>query len=112
MESLPAGMRRWGAAGAGGEVAGEAAGRLAAVLAGLAEQGFLLDGARPLTGTPRGVSRTDPHIELLRLRGVLVRLSWAAGEWLGTPQPLVRVREAWRAAEPLVTWLDRHVGSG
>lgn len=101
-----------GAAGAGGEVAGEAAGRLAAVLAELAARGFVLDGARPLTGTPRGVSRTHPHIELLRLRGVLVRLSWAAGEWLETPESLVRVREAWRAAEPLVTWLDRHVGSG
>jgi uncharacterized protein (DUF2461 family) len=84
--------------------------QLAALLAGLVERGFVVDGTRRLTGTPRGVATSHPHLELLRHRGLLVRRAWPAGEWLATPEPVRRVRVAWRAAEPLVDWLDEHLG--
>jgi uncharacterized protein (DUF2461 family) len=65
---------------------------------------------RRLTGAPRGVPATHPRIDLLRHRAMLVARSWPAGEWLGTPEPLHRVRDAWRAARPLAAWLEAHVG--
>ncbi|MGD9528030.1 DUF2461 family protein [Pseudonocardia sp.] len=93
------------------DAAGTAVGaRLAAILADLAARCVVPDDARLLTRTPRGVPATHPHADLLRRRALLVRRSWPAGEWLGTREPLHRVREAWRAAEPLVAWLDEIVG--
>jgi hypothetical protein len=73
-------------------------------------RGHTLDRGRSLRGTPRGVRADHPRIELLRLRGLQVVTSWPAGEWLGTRAPLERVRAAWRAAAPVVAWLDAHVG--
>ncbi|HYH32755.1 MAG TPA: DUF2461 family protein [Pseudonocardia sp.] len=69
-----------------------------------------VDRARALRGTPRGFGADHPRIELLRLRGLQVVTSWPAGEWLRTREPLERVRAALRAAAPVVTWLDAHVG--
>jgi hypothetical protein len=69
-----------------------------------------LDTGRSLTGRPRGIAADHPHLDLLRLRGVQVGRSWPAGEWLGTREPLERVRVAWREVGPLLEWLDEHVG--
>jgi hypothetical protein len=66
--------------------------------------------ARLLLGTPRGFRGDHPRIGLLRHRGLQVTASWPAGEWLGTREPLERVRTAWRAAAPVLAWLDAHVG--
>ena len=49
------------------------------------------------------------------LAGAAARVAGACGggssaPWLSTPEPLERVRSAWRAAAPLVGWLDTHVG--
>ncbi|GAA3224798.1 hypothetical protein GCM10017691_13100 [Pseudonocardia petroleophila] len=63
-----------------------------------------------LTGLPRGFRADAPHLALLRLGGLQVERSWPVGEWLGTDEPVRRVRETWRAAGPLLRWLDRHVG--
>lgn len=63
-----------------------------------------------LTGTPRGHRSGHPRIDLLRLRGLQVGREWPVGGWLQTPEPLSRVRAAWRAAAPLAAWLDAHVG--
>lgn len=95
--------------GGGSTEPGDAGVALAALLDELAGgHGLALDATRRLTGVPRGVSRAHPRIELLRLRGLLVRRVWPAGEWVGTREPLHRVQAAWRAAEPLVRWLDQH----
>jgi uncharacterized protein (DUF2461 family) len=97
---------------AGGDPTGGTAsgGRLAEIVADLVARGFVPDDTRLLTRAPRGVAAAHPHADLLRRRALLVRRSWPAGEWLGTREPLHRVREAWRAAEPLVAWLDDAVG--
>jgi uncharacterized protein (DUF2461 family) len=73
--------------------------------------GLGLDPGRPLVGAPRGFRADHPLIALLRHRGLQVTASWPAGEWLGTREPLSRVRAAWRAAAPVVAWLDEHVGA-
>ncbi len=89
-------------------VAGLPGERLAGLLATL--DGHRLDQARALTGLPRGYRADHPRIALLRRRGLQLTRSWPAGEWLASREPLARVRAAWRAAQPVVAWLDAHVG--
>jgi hypothetical protein len=72
--------------------------------------GHVVDRRRCLRGTPRGFTNDHPRIDLLRLRGLQVVTTSPAGGWLATREPLERVRAAWRAAAPVVTWLDTHVG--
>lgn len=90
-------------------VDGESGGELEGLLAGLA--GFAVDEARQLTGRPRGYPGDHPRIGLLRHRGLQVSRAWPVGAWLGTTEPLDRVRDAWRSVGPLVRWLDTHVGA-
>ncbi len=72
--------------------------------------GWTLDRSAPLVRAPRGFRSDHPQLDLLRLRGLLVRRSWPVGAWLAGPETLHRVRAAWRAATPLTDWLDRNVG--
>lgn len=83
-----------------------------AELAGLldAPGSWTLDESRVLVGRPRGIAAGHPQLDLLRHRGLQVGRSWEVGPWLATAEPLQRVRQAWRAAGPLVAWLDEHVG--
>jgi uncharacterized protein (DUF2461 family) len=83
---------------------------LVRVLAALHGEGLGLDGVPVLRGRPRGCPRDHPRLPLMRLRGLHVDRAWPAGDWLATGEALDRVREAWRAARPLVDWLDAHVG--
>ena len=73
--------------------------------------GFAIDETRRLRGAPRRCPADHPRIGLLRHRGLQVTKAWAVGDWLATDEPLHRVRDAWRAAGPLVGWLDTHVGA-
>jgi uncharacterized protein (DUF2461 family) len=73
--------------------------------------GHAVDRGRALRGTPRGFRDDHPRIGLLRHRGLQVTTSWPVGSWLGTREPLERVQTAWRAAAPVVSWLDAHVGA-
>lgn len=84
---------------------------LEGVLARLREgAGLVAREHRPLVRAPRGYPGTHPRIALLRRRGLQVERTWQAGPWLGSAEPLDRVRAAWRAAGPLARWLDTHVG--
>jgi hypothetical protein len=90
------------AAGPGEELAGR--------LTRLAADGLLPDPEGELRATPRGWRPDHPRIALARRRGLQVVRRWELGPWVSTPEPLERVRAAWRAATPLVRWLDTHVG--
>jgi uncharacterized protein (DUF2461 family) len=72
--------------------------------------GHDVDRRRSLRGRPRGFTGDHPRIDLLRLLGLQVVTTRPVGGWLSTPEPFARVRAAWRAAAPLVAWLDTHVG--
>lgn len=109
-------LHRYRAAVAGdaavvGELGGPDSGaELSEVLERLAGDGLLPDPDGELSGTPRGWRSDHPRIALARRRGLQVVRRWELGEWISTPEPLDRVRAAWRAACPLVGWLDTHVG--
>jgi hypothetical protein len=72
--------------------------------------GHHVDRGRSLRGVPRGFKGDHQRIDLLRLLGLQVVSTRPAGAWLSTIEPLARVRAAWRAAAPLLAWLDTHVG--
>jgi uncharacterized protein (DUF2461 family) len=61
---------------------------------------------------PRGYPADHARGALLRLRALQVGVTWAAGPWLATHEPLARIAGAWRAAAPLVAWLDAYVPVG
>ncbi|MGI5128729.1 DUF2461 family protein [Pseudonocardia sp. CA-107938] len=90
-------------------VAGDAGGELATALAAAAAGGLSLLPAPSAARTPLGYPADHPRVALLRLRALQVGHTWAVGPWLSTHEPLARVAGAWRAAAPLVAWLDAHV---
>lgn len=65
---------------------------------------------RALSGAPRNCPPDHPRIALLRFRGLQVTRTWELGQWLESDEPLQRITDAWRAALPVVGWLDEHVG--
>jgi hypothetical protein len=69
-----------------------------------------VDRRRSLRGAPRGFKGDHARIDLLKLLGLQVVTTRPAGPWLSTAEPLEWVRAAWRAAAPVVAWLDTHVG--
>jgi len=89
---------------------GEPGDVLARLLLDLGLAGLDPDPAGEMRGRPRGVPADHPRLALLRRRGLQVTRSWPVGPWLATPEPLERVRAAWRAAGPLLAWLDAHAG--
>jgi hypothetical protein len=72
--------------------------------------GHQVDRRRSLRGLPRGFKGDHARIDLLKLLGLHVVTTRPVGGWLSTREPLERVRAAWRAAAPVVAWLDAHVG--
>ena len=102
-----AGQRRRYRAAVDDVESGEA---LAGLLRRLAASGLPADPEGELQILPRGWKPDHPRVWLARRRGLQVVRRWELGPWVATPEPSERVRSAWRAAAPLVEWLDTHVG--
>lgn len=76
----------------------------------LAATRHLQRGGSTLRGRPRGVPATHPRIELLRHRSLYLWRRWSPDHALHERVSLDRVREGWRASQPLIDWIARHVG--
>lgn len=63
-----------------------------------------------LKTAPRGYPKEHPRIELLRMKGLAVMRSWEPAAWLSTAAPKKRIVDVFRAARPMLAWLDDHVG--
>lgn len=83
----------------------------ASIVARLEKAGWRLMDDGALETAPRGYPADHPRIHLLRLEGLVVLRSWEAGPWLHTGRAGTRVRDAWRAARPLTSWIGEHVGA-
>ncbi|MCA2185037.1 DUF2461 domain-containing protein [Nonomuraea cavernae] len=81
---------------------------LAALVAALQAAGHTLEGDR-LKTKPRGFSDDHPRIDLLRHRSLHAGHRFPPEPWIHTAEAADRVRETWRAFEPLVEWLGTHV---
>lgn len=81
---------------------------LEAVVGALSAAGYAVDGER-LKTRPRGFADDHPRIELLRHKSLYAGRRFDPEPWIHTEEVVVRVRETWRAYEPLVDWLGTHV---
>ncbi|MBB6351497.1 DUF2461 domain-containing protein [Nonomuraea muscovyensis] len=81
---------------------------LEAVVAALRSAGYAVEGDR-LKTRPRGFTDDHPRIELLRHRSLYAGRRFEPEPWVHTGEVVKRVRESWRAFEPLVDWLCAHV---
>jgi uncharacterized protein (TIGR02453 family) len=83
---------------------------LTGIVAQVAAQGLGVIGHDQLKTAPRGYPADHPRIDLLRYKGLIAWQEWPAAGWLGTAAAAGRVTGFLRAARPLSTWLDAHVG--
>jgi uncharacterized protein (TIGR02453 family) len=72
--------------------------------------GLTITSASTLTTAPRSYPRDHPRIELLRMKGLVTWKDWPVEPWLATAEAKDMVVAVLRASQPLVAWLDRHVG--
>lgn len=76
----------------------------------LKKTGWEIGGSR-LKTAPRGWDPGHPRIDLLRHKSITIGKDYGFGADVnGTPALVDRIRTDWRAATPLVAWLERHGG--
>lgn len=83
---------------------------LVAVQQEAAKKGIEVSGHDMLRSAPRGYPKDHPRIELLRAKGLVAWRAFPVAPWLGTAKAKDRILEFHRDTEPLVAWLDAHVG--
>ena len=78
--------------------------------AALAKAGLEVAGMS-LKTAPRGYPKDHPRIELLRRKQLIVGLPLPGEGGLSRDAALGHVGGVWRAATPVIDWLDEHVGA-
>ena len=63
-----------------------------------------------LKSAPRGYPADHPRIDLLRRKGLITWQEWEPGAWLGSSKPKTYVTKFLRTSQPMMDWLDEHVG--
>jgi uncharacterized protein (DUF2461 family) len=67
-------------------------------------------GHERLATAPRGYPKDHPRIELLREKGMAASRTHPVRAWLHTKVAKERIVDVWRAAGPMIDWLDANVG--
>ena len=80
------------------------------IVTDLCRRGFEIGAIDELKTAPRGYPKDHPRIELIRRKGLMASKDFGAPKWLHTAQAANRIRDVFRAAEPMNAWLDAHVG--
>ncbi len=83
--------------------------RLLGIVEGLERDGYRVSG-EALKTAPRGFDRDHPRVRLLRHKGLAMFADQPPGTGVSTRQAFTHITTTWRAAGPLVDWLDEHVG--
>ncbi|GAA1856903.1 DUF2461 domain-containing protein [Myceligenerans crystallogenes] len=82
---------------------------LVAAVGAVTAAGLTVDGER-LRRVPPGFDKEHPRGDLLRHKTLTCGRDLGSPDWLTTPRAKDEIVTAWRAMEPLVAWLERHVG--
>ena len=82
---------------------------IAGIVAGLSKH-YRIGAIDELKTAPKGYPKDHPRIDLLRRKGLMLSIDFGAPKWLHTKQAATKLRQVWRAAEPMNAWLDAHVG--
>jgi uncharacterized protein (TIGR02453 family) len=64
-----------------------------------------------LTRVPSGYEKDHPRLELLKHKSLYATRDFGCPEWLQTTRAKTELLKAWRAMQPLIDWLDKHVGA-
>ncbi len=67
-------------------------------------------GEPPLKTKPKGFDPGHPRIELLCWKGIIATRQFGSPAWIHTKRLAKEVEAAWTNAQPLIEWLDLHVG--
>lgn len=63
-----------------------------------------------LARAPKGYPPDHPRIDLLRWKGCITSRAIGAPAWLHTARAAKEVEKVWQRSEPVLSWLDAHVG--
>jgi len=63
-----------------------------------------------LSRVPAGYDKHHPRAELLRHKSLYVTREFGSPDWLPTARTKAELVKAWRAMQPLIDWLNTHVG--
>jgi uncharacterized protein (TIGR02453 family) len=92
-------------------VAGDGSGKkLQGVVGTLTKGGLDVHAMEMLKTAPKGYPKDHPRIELLRMKGLVASRQWEPAAWLSTAAAKQRVVDVFRAAKPMLAWLDANVG--
>ena len=83
---------------------------LTALVASLRRKEIEVTSIASLKTAPRGFPKDHPRVELLRHKGLAAYRSWPVAPWLGTKAAKARVVDFLHTGQPLIDWLDEHVG--
>ncbi len=67
--------------------------------------------AQVLRRPPPGYKADHPRLELLKWKGAVVVKAYDRAAWMSKPEALERIRDVWATAEPLVDWINDHIGA-
>jgi uncharacterized protein (TIGR02453 family) len=68
-------------------------------------------GGETITRVPTGFPKDHPRADLLRYKSLTAHREFGCPEWLATKRAKTEIARSLRALEPLVSWLDTHVGA-
>lgn len=91
-------------------VADDIAGGMLETAIASARKAKLVVSGQQLTRVPSGFDQDHPRAELLRHKSLYATRDFGCPDWLQTPKAKTELVKAWRAMQPLVNWLDKHVG--
>lgn len=99
-------------------VAGSPGEELASAIATLAKAKYIVgtlgpEGITPegeLKRVPRDYAPDHPRGDLLRCKSLIAAVSFDRPSWLGSAKAITEVSKRWTAMQPVIDWLDTHVG--
>ncbi|MEO6702319.1 MAG: DUF2461 domain-containing protein [Jatrophihabitantaceae bacterium] len=68
-------------------------------------------GGQRLIRVPSGYAKDHPRQDLLRHKSMYATGNFGSPEWLKTKRAKAEIVTAWRGMQPLIDWLDKHVGA-
>jgi uncharacterized protein (TIGR02453 family) len=77
----------------------------------VAEKAKLGVGGDQLSRLPSGFAKLHPREHWLRHKSVYASREFGSPDWLQTPRAKTELVKAWRSMQPLIDWLDKHVGA-
>jgi uncharacterized protein (TIGR02453 family) len=84
--------------------------KLRGIVDKLEQAGLDVHSMESLKTAPKGYPKEHPRVELLRMKGLVTSRHWPPAAWLHTAGAKKRVVEVFRAAKPMLTWLETNVG--